>query len=79
MSGSHPPSQSLVWSGSRYEGLPSGVPESCGYAFFFFFFKIYLFIYLFIICKYIVAVFRHSEEGVRSCYTWWLTTICTLS
>jgi hypothetical protein len=40
-----------------------------GIAFFFFFF-LDLFIYLFIICKYIVAVFRHSEEGVRSCYGW---------
>jgi hypothetical protein len=29
----------------------------------FFFFKIYLFIYLFIICKYTVAVFRHSRRG----------------
>jgi hypothetical protein len=28
-----------------------------------FFLKIYLFIYLFIICKYTVAVFRHSRRG----------------
>jgi hypothetical protein len=36
----------------------------------FFFFKIYLFI----ICKYTVAVFRHSRKGVRSCYRWlWAT------
>jgi hypothetical protein len=28
-----------------------------------FIFKIYLFIYLFIICKYTVAVFRHSRRG----------------
>jgi hypothetical protein len=33
-----------------------------------FFFKdlfIYLFIYLFIICKYTVAVFRHSRRGCQ--------------
>jgi hypothetical protein len=30
---------------------------------FFFFLNIYLFIYLFIICKYTVAVFRHSRRG----------------
>jgi hypothetical protein len=28
-----------------------------------FFLKIYLFIYLFIICKYTVAVFRHTRRG----------------
>jgi hypothetical protein len=36
-------------------------------------FKKYLFIYLFIICKYTVAVFRHThtpEEGIRSHYRW---------
>jgi hypothetical protein len=30
---------------------------------FFFFFNFFRFIYLFIICKYTVAVFRHSRRG----------------
>jgi hypothetical protein len=33
------------------------------FSFFLFFLKIYLFIYLFIICKFTVAVFRHSRRG----------------
>jgi hypothetical protein len=42
--------------------------DHCGFLsfFLFFFFKdlfIYLFIYLFIICKYTVAVLRHSRRG----------------
>jgi hypothetical protein len=46
--------------------LPPLVLKECatpGEVFFFFLLKIYLFIYLFIICKYIVAAFRHTRRG----------------
>jgi hypothetical protein len=50
--------------GIRVEAFMSHSMGFLGHLFFFFFFFFKdLFIYLFIICKYIVAVFRHSRRG----------------
>jgi hypothetical protein len=45
--------------GTLIQALSFLVTDSLLFFFFFFFFKIYLFI----ICKYTVAVFRHSRRG----------------